>query len=108
MTTTRSTASASDPIAEIRSTRETAERIASEGATEGTDIARLLAGLISHLAGQMEKLASDSSAIATSDGRESDHDGSAPRIADATQEEDVSPQDAPAAAAGDPNASGQR
>ena len=50
------------PIPSQRSdpTRETAEKIAKDGATEGTDVARLLAGLIAHLADQMEKLAAGS------------------------------------------------
>ena len=97
MTTTQSTASpqTSDPIAEIRSTRETAEKIAKEGATDGADVARVLAGLIAHLAQQMELLASGSPAIGTTDGHAHDREEPVAQIVDAT-EEDISPDDAPA------------
>jgi len=106
VTTAQSTGStqASDPIAEIRSTRETAEKIAKEGATEGTDVARLLGGLIAHLAEQMEKLASGSLVGEASAAKQHDRAGSKTQITDAAQEEDVSPQDPPAAPARDPNA----
>ena len=103
MTATERAGQASDPVAEIRSTRETAEKIAKDGATEGTDVARLLAGLIAHLADQMEKLAAASSSSGSSDGPEQGRQEPVTRIADATPEEDVSPQDAPAAPARDPN-----
>ena len=104
MTATQRSGQAFDPVAEIRSTRETAEKIAKDGATEGTDVARLLAGLIAHLADQMEKLAAASSSSSSSDGPEQGREDSGTQIADATLEEDVSPQDAPAAPARDPNA----
>ena len=104
MTATQRSGKASDPVAEIRSTRETAEKIAKDGATEGTDVARLLAGLIAHLADQLEKLAAASSSSGSSDALEHGREDSGTQIADATPEEDVSPQDAPAAPARDPNA----
>lgn len=104
MTATKRSGQASDPVAEIRSTRETAEKIAKDGATEGTDVARLLAGLIAHLADQMEKLAAASSSSGSLDDPEQGREDSGTQIADATPEEDVSPQDAPAAPARDPNA----
>lgn len=94
---------ASDPILEIRSTRETAEKIAKDGATEGTDVPRLLAGLIAHLAGQMEQLASGVPLSDRERGQDQGHEESAPQNADAIQEEDVSPRDAPAAPARDLN-----
>ena len=93
MTTPESAGSppAADPIAEIRSTRETAEKIAMEGATEGTDVARLLGGLIAHLAEQVEKLISGSLVGKASAGKQQDGEGSATQITDAAQEEDVAP-----------------
>ena len=64
MTTTERTApEISDPIKEIHSTRETAEKIANEGPAEGSEVTRVLAGLIAHLAEQMEKLATDSPTV---------------------------------------------
>jgi hypothetical protein len=93
VTTTQSTAltQSSDPIAEIRSTRDTAEKIANEGATEGTDVARLLGGLIAHLAEQVEKLASGSLAPASS--RDQAAEGSGTQIAEPDEDEAVGPSD---------------
>lgn len=73
---------------------------------ERTDFARLLGGLIAHLAAQVEKLASDSSAIDASNGRQHDRDGSGAQIADATQEEGCQPARCTRRPARDPNADG--
>jgi len=98
--TTRSTET-SDPVDEIRSTRETAQKIANEGSTEGADVTRVLAGLIAHLAEQVEKLASGAVAINTDIGREQGTERArSDRPRDAGREEDVSPQDALAARCG--------
>jgi len=68
-----------DPIRsaldEIRSTKETAELIANEGPAEDADVPRVLAGLIAHLAEQVEWVLS---------------------IGQPTSEEDVIPERAPA------------
>ena len=106
MTTSQDTGStqASDPIAEIRSTRETAEKIAREGATEGTDVARLLGGLIAHLAEQVEKLASGSLESDAATGRQQAPEDSATPTADAAQEENVGPQGSPVAPTRDQDA----
>lgn len=101
---------------EVRSTRQTAEQIANEGPSEGADVARVLAGLISHLAEQVERLGSvlgDQSAPppSTPSGKAGGlPTGSrAPVDSDSTEsgEEDISPEDAPAEPRRDPEAAGE-
>jgi hypothetical protein len=78
-------------LVEIRSTKETAQGIAHDGPAPGADVPRVLAGLLSHLAEQLERMASllskgsDAAPVANAD----------------AQEEDISPQDAPAEPARD-------
>ncbi len=101
---------------EIRSTRETAEHIAHDGPSPGADVPRVLAGLLSHLAEQVERLAGlliDPSQPTLSSGAASVVDrpdegpsaSSSDEAADA-MEEDISPQDAPAEPGRDPKAEG--
>jgi hypothetical protein len=65
-------------VEEIRSTKATADGLARDGAAPDVDSTRVLAGLIAHLAEQMERLVG---------GDVND---------DVAQEEDISPEDAPA------------
>jgi hypothetical protein len=78
--------------AEARKTKETAERLANGDYPEGADHIRVLAGMISQLAEQVERLASGSPAASVGPGNA--------RIADpaedGTVEEDRTPEKAPA------------
>ena len=47
-------------LQEIASTKETARKIANEGPSDGADVPRVLAGLVAHLAEQVERLVSTS------------------------------------------------
>ena len=47
-------------LTEVASTKETAQKIANDGPSEGADVPRVLAGLIAHLAEQVERLAAES------------------------------------------------
>jgi hypothetical protein len=77
--------------AELASVVETADLIARQGLSPGSDGPRVLAGLISQLATQTARLLeADVEPVAAPDGPPSANE------ADAPAEEDVSPQDAPA------------
>jgi hypothetical protein len=77
--------------AELASVVETAELIAHEGLSPGSDGPRVLAGLISQLATQtMRMLEGADGPVETPDSPQS------PNEAEAPAEEDRSPQDAPA------------
>lgn len=78
-------------LIEVRTTKDTADGIAHEGPAPDADVPRVLAGLLSHLAGQVERMAS----------LLSPRDTGTPSSDDDAAEEDVSPQDAPAEPARD-------
>jgi hypothetical protein len=103
-------------LEEVRSTRVTAEQMAHDGPSPGADVPRVLAGLVSHLAEQVERLGtvlSDPSQSARPSSPSANSAGaqgrpSAPAVSDGTDadEEDISPEDAPAEPRRDPNADG--
>ena len=84
--------------AEARKTKETAERLANGDYPEGADHIRVLAGMISQLAEQVERLASHGSEI--SNGPRTDH-RVPPGPPDVEAEEDRTPEEAPADPADD-------
>jgi len=90
-------------LQEIASTSETAQKIADDGPPEGADVPRLLAGLIAHLAEQVERLARPVAPPTPSNVAEGADKITSQQIADAFGEEDVSHEDAPAVLARDPN-----
>jgi hypothetical protein len=101
-------------IEEIRSTRVTAEQMAHDGPSPGADVPRVLAGLLAHLAEQVERLgglltappsatvSSPRSGMASSGRPSSPSDDQA-----GANEEDITPEDAPAEPRRDPNAEGR-
>lgn len=81
--------------AEARKTKETAERLANGDYPEGADHIRVLAGMISQLAEQVERLAAPGS-------NEPRNDREAPAPAEGElEEEDRTPEEAPADPADD-------
>jgi hypothetical protein len=80
--------------AELASVIETADLIARDGLSPGSDGPRVLAGLISQLAAQTARLV-DAATIGTGPDRESQTSLS-PQDVDVPTEEDISPRDAPA------------
>ena len=80
-------------LAEVRRTKETAERVANGDAEEGADQIRVLAGMIHQLAEQVERLAAGG-LTQVSSSRPGDE--RSPNEAEAPQEEDRTPEDAPA------------
>jgi hypothetical protein len=102
-------------LEEVRSTRLTAEKMANDGPSPGADVPRVLAGLISHLAEQVERLAAVLSEPSQSARPQSSPTSagaqarvSVPAVSDGTEadEEDISPEDAPAEPRRDPDAEG--
>jgi hypothetical protein len=81
-------------LAEVRKTKETAERVANGEAEEGADQIRVLAGMIHQLAEQVERLA-DGGLTSQVPGGRAGGDRS-PNETDAPLEEDRTPEDAPA------------
>jgi hypothetical protein len=104
-------------LEEVRSTRVTAEQMAHDGPSPGADVPRVLAGLISHLAEQVERLGAflgdPSRSARPTSSPAGDREGPrertiSPPVSDGTDagEEDISPEDAPAEPRRDPNAEG--
>ena len=87
--------------AEIAKTQSTADRMAREGVPEGADPSSVLAGLISQLAEQVERLCRSIGEGSTA---------AAPDVGallrDRALEEDISPEDAPAEPRRDPDVTG--
>ena len=80
------------PRAELESIRETADLIAHDGLQPGSDGFRVMAGLVSQLANQTERLLD--AELGPEGG--SDQRSQKPDQREASKEEDVSPEDAPA------------
>ena len=100
-------------LAELRSTRETAQGIAHDGPAPDADVSRLLAGLLAHLAEQVERVVSllpKGTPIGDRPVPERRAVGGTtpPQEDDDATEEDISPEDAPAEPARDPDAQGDR
>ena len=84
--------------AEARKTKETAERLANGDYPASADHVRVLAGMISQLAEQVERLASPGSEISNGDWSDRDADAGG---SEAASEEDLTPERAPAQPAND-------
>jgi hypothetical protein len=101
-------------LAEVGSTKETAQGIAHDGPAPDADVSRLLAGLLGHLAEQLERVISlvpDATKVAGVQGSAGGHTAAAaatPEADEGSSEEDISPEDAPAQPANDPDAQGDR
>jgi len=78
--------------AELASIIETADLIAHDGLSPGSDGPRVLAGLISQLATQTARLLDPAGIVPT----ERPQSTESPQEADVPTEEDISPRDAPA------------
>lgn len=84
--------------AEAKKTKETAERLANGDYPDGADHIRVLAGMISQLAAQVERLASPGSEISTGPRNDRSPDPGGP---EGELEEDLTPGQAPAQPAND-------
>lgn len=84
--------------AEAKKTKETAERLANGDYPDGADHIRVLAGMISQLAEQIERLASPGSVTSDERGKDRHADPDGPEV---EPEEDRTPEDAPAEPADD-------
>ena len=84
--------------AEAKKTKETAERLANGDYPDGADHIRVLAGMISQLAEQIERLASPGSVTSDGPGNDRHADPDGPEV---EPEEDRTPEDAPAEPADD-------
>jgi hypothetical protein len=103
-------------LEEVRSTKVTAEQMANDGSSPGADVPRVLAGLIVHLAEQVERLGSLLGDPSQRPPLPSPRDrGTGPEVRPGTpavsdgtdpDEEDITPEDAPAAPRRDPDADG--
>lgn len=78
--------------AEVASVIETAERVARDGPSPGSDGVRVVAGLLLQLAEQVERIAAEH----LPDGAAKKPEDASPNEADAALEEDRSPGEAPA------------
>jgi hypothetical protein len=99
-------------LAEVRSTKETAEGIAHAGAAPEADVARLLAGLLSHLADQVERIGGLIALLSPEPDPVARVDHAEPSLGEPTAsdedalEEDISPENSLAEPARHPQATG--
>lgn len=82
-------------LAEIISTKETAEHVARDGTAEGVDATSVLAGLIAQLAEQVQRML---------ESQPSPHVGVTPPGSIDSLDEDIAPGEAPASPERDPDA----